>query len=243
MAKQVTNHDKEMTMPAIPSERHVIQFATQTAAERGSPITATIDVDAPGRGIVCGSDQLLGLDLRSPCTASDHWIRGGDIIAVYEPDDPRRLRATALWRNREMTGVAAWELIASATTSRTQSDASLTVVSDVGAAEIVWGRMVDSDLEWTDTEPTAADCVLVRRAEPRDGSVLLAVHPADSRGLIVHRQDVRARIACWLFSAAAEKGVLFRGRTLAAIGPAADDTAWAANLWAAFLAAPPMLTT
>ena len=83
----------------------------------------------------------------------------------------------------------------------------------------------------------------MRGAGARDGSVLLAVHPADSRGLFVHRQDARARIACWLFSAAAEKGVLFRGRTLAAVGPAADDTAWATKLWAAFLAAPPMLTT
>jgi hypothetical protein len=229
-----------MTPPTFP---HQMQLAPQAIAESSTPITATIDVDAPGRGIVCGGDRLLGLDLRAPCTASDHWIRGGDIIAVYEPDDPRRLRATALWRSRDMPGLAAWELIASATTSRTQSDASLAVVSDVAAAAMVWGRVVDGDLQWTDTEPAAADCVLVRRPEAHDGSVLLAVHPADSRGLFVHREDARARVACWLFSAAAEKGVLFRGRTLAAIGPAADDTAWAANLWAAFLAAPPMLTT
>jgi hypothetical protein len=220
-----------------------MQLAPQAIAESSTPITATIDVDAPGRGIACGGDRLLGLDLRAPCTASDHWIRGGDIIAVYEPDDPRRLRATALWRSREMPGLAAWELIASATTSRTQSDASLAVVSDVAAAAMVWGRVVGDDLQWTDAEPAAADCVLVRRPEARNGSVLLAVHPADSRGLFVHREDARARVACWLFSAAAEKGVLFRGRTLAAIGPAADDTTWAANLWAAFLAAPPMLTT
>jgi hypothetical protein len=226
-----------------PTFSHQIQFKPQAIAETSMPGTATIDVDAPGRGIASGSDRLLGLDLRSPCTASEHWIRGGDIIAVYEPDDPRRLRATALWRNREIPGLAAWELIASATTSRTQSDASLSVVSDVGAATLVWGRMAGDDLQWTDTEPAAADCILVRRAEPRDGSVMLAVHPADSRGLVVQREDARARVACWLFSAAAEKGVLFRGRTLAAIGPAAADTAWAANLWAAFLATPPMLTT
>jgi hypothetical protein len=230
-------------MHAIHSDRHKLRFVRGAATESGPPSTATIDVDAPGQGIACGHDQLLGLDLRSACTASEHWLRGGDIIAVYEPDDPRRLRATALWRSRAMPGLAVWELIASATTSRTQSDASLAVVSDVAAAAIMWGRMVDSHLQWTDTEPAAADCVVVRRPEARDGSVLLAVHPADSRGLFVHRQDARARIACWLFSAAAEKGVLFRGRTLAAVGPAADDTAWATKLWAAFLAAPPMLTT
>lgn len=205
-------------------------------------VAATIDVDAPRQGIVCGGDQLLGLDLRSPCTAGDHWMRGDDIIAVYEPDDPRHLRATAMWRSRSLPEIAAWELIASATTSRTQSDTSLAVVSEIAAAAVIWGSATAAGIQWHDTEPSSVDCLLVRRPAATGGSVFVAVHPADSRGIVVRSEGHRIRVACWLFSAAAEKGVLFRGRAVAAIGPAAGDTAWAERLWADFVAAPPMLT-
>lgn len=229
-------------MHTAPSEPHVIHFSPVAATESSLPVAAMIDVDTPEQGIVCGGDQLLGLDLRSPCTARDHWIRGGDIVAVYEPDDPRRLRATALWRSRSLPGVAAWELIASATTSRTQSDASLAVVSEIATAAVVWGCAAGACLQWHATEPTAVDCLLVRRPAAAGGSVFVAVHPADSRGIVVRLESDRLRVACWLFSAAAEKGVLFRGRAVAAVGPTAGDTAWAERLWAEFVAAPPMLT-
>ena len=223
-------------------------------------VAATIDIDAPGQGIACGGDQLLGLDLKSRCTASDHWMRGDDIIAVYEPDDPRHLRATALWRSRSLPGVAAWELIASATTSRTQSDASLAVVSEIATAAVIWGcasqrspsspgsrpvlpgEATAAGIQWHEVEPPAIDCLLVRRPAAAGGSVFVAVHPADSRGIVVRSENDRIRVACWLFSAAAEKGVLFRGRAVAAVGPTAGDTAWAERLWAEFVAAPPMLT-
>lgn len=205
-------------------------------------VAATIDIDAPGQGIACGGDQLLGLDLKSRCTASDHWMRGDDIIAVYEPDDPRHLRATALWRSRSLPGVAAWELIASATTSRTQSDASLAVVSEIATAAVIWGCATAAGIQWHEVDPPTIDCLLVRRPAAAGGSVFVAVHPADSRGIVVRSENDRIRVACWLFSAAAEKGVLFRGRAVAAVGPTAGDTAWAERLWAEFVAAPPMLT-
>ena len=229
-------------MNTASSEPHVIHFAPEAATESGLPVAAMIDVDAPGRGIVCGGDQLLGLDLRSRCTASEHWMRGDDMIAVYEPDDPRHLRATALWRSRGLPGVAAWELIASATTSRTQSDASLAVVSEITSTGIAWGCATPAGIKWHDVEPMAVDCLLVRRPAAAGGSVFVAVHPDDSRGIVVRSDNDRLRVACWLFSAAAEKGVLFRGRAVAAIGPAAGDTTWAERLWEEFVAAPPMLT-
>lgn len=229
-------------MHTAPSEPHVIHFSPVAATASSLPVAAMIDVDTPGQGIICGGDQLLGLDLRSPCTASDHWIRGGDIVAVYEPDDPRRLQATALWRSRSLPGVAAWELIASATTSRTQSDASLAVVSEIATAAVVWGCAAREGLQWHDTEPTAVDCLLIHRPATTGGSVFVAVHPADSHGIVVRSGNDRIRVECWLFSAAAEKGVLFRGRAVAAVGPTAGDTAWAERLWGEFVAAPPMLT-
>lgn len=205
-------------------------------------MASVIDIDVPRDGIACEADRFLGLDLRSTCSASDHWTRGRDVIAIYEPDDPRHVRATALWRLRGMPGVAIWELIASATTSRPQSDASLAVVSDVATAEIVWGCSGGDGLKWHQAESSAADCVLIRHPDTAGGSVFLAVHPADSRGLVVQRTGDRTRVECWLFSAAAEKGVLFRGRAVAALGPTANDQLWATQVWHEFIAAPPMLT-
>ena len=206
-------------------------------------ITAAVDLDHPLRGITCGVDHLLGLDLRAACPPVDHWMRGGDIVAVYEPDDPRRVRATALWRRWPATDAAAWEVVVSATTTREQSDASLAVVSDVVAQEIAWGRLDGARLRWQDSAPDAAACVLLRRpAGSGAGSVLITGHPADARQMLARRADGRFHLECWLFSAAAEKGVLFRGRVLAAIGPAPDDTVWATRLWEEFSASPPMLT-
>lgn len=230
-------------MPAALSSPHAIQLEPQQARGINGPVTAVIDLNAPRQGIACGGDRLLGLDLRSRCPASDHWIRGGDVVAVYEPDDPRCLRATALWRNRATSGIVAWDLIVSATTSRQESDTSLAVVSDVTTAEIVWGRVNEDRLQWENAESPAAGCLLIRRPKPLGGSVFLAVHPADSRSLLVRRAGTRACVESWLFSAAAEKGVLFRGRAVAALGPTAEDTSWAERLWHDFVAAPPMLTT
>jgi hypothetical protein len=61
--------------------------------------------------------------------------------------------------------------------------------------------------------------------------------------LTIRRDGKRSVVECWLFSTALEKGVLLRSRVLAAIGPAADATLWAADLAASFAASPPMLTT
>ncbi len=229
-------------MSAIPSSEKVVDLRPPTVAGLATPLTAVLDIAAPRRGITCGGEHVLGLELRSSCTATDYWIRGSDVVAIYEPDDPRHLRVTALWRCRHSPGIALWNLIASATTSRRESDASLAVVSSVAADSIAWGCGTTAGLQWMDSEPESVDCLLIRRPATAGGSVLLAVHPADSRGSLVRREGGRVHVACWLFSAAAEKGVLFRGRTLAAIGPTADDTIWAQRLWSEFVVEPPMLT-
>ncbi len=235
--------DENAPMPAAPSSPHAIPFEPQQVQGIHEPVTAVIDLDSPRQGIACGGDRLLGLDLKSRCVASDHWIRGGDVVAVYEPDDPRHLRATALWRHRATPGIATWELIASATTSRRESDASLAVVSNVATTEVLWGCSGSEGLRWENADSPSAACILIRRPETHSGSVFLAVHPADSRGLLVRRDSDRTTVECWLFSAAAEKGVLFRGRALAALGPRAEDTSWAERLWAEFVGSPAMLTT
>jgi len=219
----------------------------------GSRITAAIDLDQPRQGItlagegVSSTSTLLGLDLRSECRLTDHWVRGDDVTAVYESADARHLRTTAMWRLHPSDGATrAWELIASAQTSLLQSDSVLAVVSEIDATDIVWGTCTDGAMQWHAAESSDATCVLVRRdgTDTSAGtSVLVAAHPGDARRMTVRRDGTRVVVECWLFSTALEKGVLLRSRVLAAVGPTADATRWARDLAAKFAASPPMLTT
>lgn len=241
-----------MTTTAWTLTDHV---ATQACAG----VAATLELDHPQHGVTVAAgplrDRLLGIDLGGSGAGSerpsDHWLRGTDVTAVYEPADPRRLRATALWRPFPAGDVAAWELVASAQTSLPASDASLAVVSDVVAAEILCSAAPATAATWhplgaADAADRHTTAVLVRRAatdRARATSVLLAVHPADARTITLTRRDGRVVVACWLFSAAIEKGVLLRGRVLAAIGPSAGDTAWSTRLAAEFAASAAPLST
>jgi hypothetical protein len=216
----------------------------------GSRIAAAIDLDQPRQGIalagegVSSASTLLGLDLRSECRLTDHWVRGDDVTAVYESADARHLRTTAMWRLHPSDGATrAWELIASAQTSLLQSDSVLAVVSEIDATNVLWGTCTDGAMHWhTDPSPDAT-CVLVRRDGPSGTSVLVAAHPGDARRMTVRREGTRVVVECWLFSTALEKGVLLRSRVLAAVGPATDATRWAGDLSAKFADSPPMLTT
>jgi hypothetical protein len=206
----------------------------------------SIDLAAPAGGLALpGGGHLLGLDLRTTRgdpRLVDHWVRGDDLVAVYEPADPRRLRATAVWRPFP-GGRAAWEVVLSAQTSLVESDSSLAVTVDLVGSDIRWGRLAEGGVRWSPAAepgcPPDATCLLATRDA---AAALVAVHPADARQITVHNVEGRTRIACWLFSTLIEKGVLLRSRVLAATGPSGDD-AWATDLAVAFAASPPPLTT
>lgn len=232
---------------------------------RRDGLVATLDPHAPAAGLAVGKevppdahsvDHLLGLDLGAACRAADQWLRATDLTAVYEPADARRLRTTAMWRLHPAAGpVAVWELIVSAQTSLLQSDPGLAVVADVAADELLWSgpQRAAGGAAAQRWSATADDCppddttsILVRRrvtANRAASSVLIAVHPADVHRVTVEKRGGRIGVVCRLFPDVIEKGVLLRGRVLAAVGPAAGDTAWADPVIAAFVASPPPLTT
>jgi hypothetical protein len=203
-----------------------------------------IDLAVPAAGLaVSRDDRVLGIDLRAPAAAArlvDHWARGDDVVGVYEPADPRRLRATAMWR--ALPGGNAWELVVSAQTALVESDSSLAVTCDLTPGTLLWGRGTEAGMAWRplagDQCPAEATCLLVRRTAD---AVLVAVHPADVRRMFVASDAGRLRVTCWLFTAAIEKGVLLRSRVLAAVGPA-TDTAWADALVGGLAASPPPLS-
>jgi hypothetical protein len=232
---------------------------------RRDGLVATLDPHVPAVGLVVGveaardavpADHLLGLDLGAACRAADQWLRATDLTAVYEPADARRLRATAMWRLHPAAGpVAVWELIVSAQTSLLQSDPGLAVVADVAGDELLWSGGLRpggsaAARGWSATAGAVpsddTSSILVRRkaiANRAASSFLIAVHPADAHRITVERHGGRIRVACRLFSDAIEKGVLLRGRVLAAVGPAAGDTAWADKVSGGFAVSPPPLTT
>ena len=228
-------------MSSSPARARVAWNLTGLVADDGR---GRLDLAAPAAGVVtAGGDQLLGLDLRSPAAAirlTDHWVRGDDLVGVYEPADPRRLRATAMWRS--LASNDAWEVVVSAQTALVESDSALAVTCELGDGPIAWGRGPEAGGRWNqqagDTIPAEATCVLVRRGAE---AVLVAVHPADARRMLVARDAGRLRITCWLFTAAIEKGVLLRSRVLAAVGPSAD-TAWADALVQGLATSPPPLS-
>lgn len=225
-------------------------LADRVATRVRGGLRVALDLAAPAAGLVVGgadgcTDHLLGVELRATGATepTDRWLRGPDLAAVYEPADARRLRATALWRERAGEPPA-WELVLSAQTSLVESDAALAVTSSVAGKDVrvapVGGRWRPVDDGVLGGEEVA---LLVRRGPHATTSVLVAVHPGDVRRVSVSRGADRARIECGVFSSAIEKGVLLRSRVLAAVGPARDDEAWASALTADFAASPPVLQT
>ena len=238
-------------MTASPPAPCAWMLADRIATQEADGLVARLDLAAPARGIGLSADgesradRLLGVDLRSECRLMEQWLRGEDVVAVYEPADARKLRATAMWRRQPRPGICSWEVVVSAQTSLVQSDSAVAVVSEVDATDLLWGVARHGEIHWTpcrhgEPQPEAATCVLARRAAAT--TALIAVHPDDVRQLAVRRHGGRARIECWLFSTAIEKGVLLRSRVLAALGPAANDAAWAGAIVHDFAASPPPLT-
>lgn len=226
-------------------------LAGRVASQSFAGGSVTLDVATPSRGLHLRShgddgDALLGVDLTA---LADHWVRGADVVATYEPTDSRRLRSTAMWRALGCeAGVASWEVVVSAQTALLETDVAIAVhadvAADVAADGVLWsaGHAADRWQPLTDAAalPVAATAILVRRPA---STCLIAVHPADARRLDAARTGGRCELTCRLFVAPLEKGVLLRSRVLAALGPSAGDTAWADRVLAAFAASPPPLTT
>jgi len=137
----------------------------RTAVHRSAAAGCRLDLDRPATGIVIEPatvDRLLGVELGSIHRATDHWLRTGDVAAVYEPDDARRLRATAMWRLRDWLpgdvlpddrGLAC-ELVLSAQTSILESDSGLAVVTEFADGRLFHGRpsAAGDDIDWHEAD-------------------------------------------------------------------------------------------
>ena len=176
----------------------------ETAGQIARQGDSRVDLADPAAGLVrSGGDHLLGVDLRRPPAAGglvDHWVRGSDLVAIYEPADPRRLRLTAMWRSLEPLGTA-WELVVSSQTALVESDSAIAVRCDIAAGDSLMGRSDNGGIAWAPLPqgplPSDAGCLLLRRGSE---ATFVAVHPAEPRRLVIHPDGDRLKLDCWLFS-------------------------------------------
>lgn len=205
------------------------------------------------------ANRLLAAQLEyeeSDSALNECYIRGDDLIAVYQDTGKNLVRAQVYWRVLPSfpcgPGGLGLELIASVQTDLLHSEPRLLVKSEFSDGE-VW-RMVENG----DDELIRLDCTLgqnleyaqdtglggfvVRGVHPQF-DYLQAIHPSDSHRTWISRRNGGVAIIHELFPESLEKGVIRRGRVRGWFISRADDAAMAAACYRAWLSEPPPLTT
>jgi hypothetical protein len=240
--------------PVVPPHREPAPWTLSGCDAVATAVNTRIDLaEAPLGLAVADGLQVLGLLLPEGCRPVEAWQRGTDLTAVYEPQDDRQLRITAMWRlGAAASGSAtrSWQMVLSSQTSLLTSTAELTVISTInGVHSNEHGRWAGDSVAWEIEHELPATCLRVRQATP-DGvgrCVLIAIHPDDPGAITTERRDNGSeQVACRLFPSDVEKGVLLRSRVLVAVGTdeatleASDG--WSADLLRQFAGSPPVLT-
>lgn len=233
----VTVHPLPPPGPLPPTERWI----------RGRDLTAVYEP---------GDERLLRI------TAT--WRRQGEI------ESPGDAPADS-WRGSLRHGTAIWQLILSAQTALLESSPSISVVTrcpwgtvarrlgpagrdgvllrlPTGLEVLVAVHPIDlgsSEREWPvhrrlTAEATGPDTQMTRDTQEGPAAQPDATGPERMR---IEQTGESLAVVCRLFASPLEKGVLLRGRVLAAIGPAETKPSWAVAALAAFQQEPPPLNT
>ncbi len=216
---------------------------------------ARIDLAEPRLGLTVtdgdAATRLLGIELPEGCQPTEAWSRGGDLTAIYEPGDDRRLRVTAMWRaageDERFPGVRRWQLVLSAQTSLLSSLAELSVLSQ-WAGDVAEGGWREGQVSWLAGSREVACLRVCGAAAGGSASCLvIAIHPDDA-GVLEHAagEGGTALIRCRLFPRDLEKGVLLRSRVLVAVGPRESlegAEGWPAAVLRQFAGSEPILST
>lgn len=206
--------------------------------------------------------QLLGVVLGnhagSPPTRRDAYVRGNDLIAVYERTQPYRLTWQLAWRilpgavlDPRTTVI---DLQLGVQTDLLDSLPQTTTCTQLPAAEVL--HIVDPARQQTQPLDLAASPPIMLRRAAGSGCLLLRpanadfsyaemVHPAEfDHSSIARCADPpgAVRLVHSLFTAPLEKGVILRGRLRGAFVPRGDDVALAAAAYLHLAQSPPPLT-
>ncbi len=214
---------------------------TQATLDTPAGCQASLDLSRPWLGMrIAGlSEACRFLGVAVPCAEPaiatyDSYVRGRDLVATYEQNAERPIRATLYWRALDEADAAgarfAIELVVSVQTSLLESRPTLEVQSDAPATAIP-------------LPPELGGCSLLRLADS-DASYLELLHPTAFAASELEVDAARVRLRHRLFFPEdLEKGVILRARLRAIVLPTAGDSEAAARYHRSFLASPPPLTT
>ena len=235
-------------------------------------LSAKVDILRPGDGIhdiVVWHFKLPGtrlLRVLSPLHERNHeqvfesYARGRDLIATYSPTPDCPVRPQIYWRvcdfQTKSGDCAGWELIVSTQTGLLDSDASVTVATDLDVDEVWRLKNIDrgefEQIEERDPagqqiEPSnGASVVLFRTTEP-ELSYVEIVHPAEFQDGKLFGNTTRDTRVTWnrkLFgNERLEKGVIRRSRMWGFFVPRQHDLQTAFDRWQELQRTSPPLTT
>jgi hypothetical protein len=240
------------------------------AEVRMDRLSALIDLARPGDGLVdlCVAGRrlpdvgVLGVAIPAQAPGGAElpvagYVRGADLVTVYEESESRPVRLDALWRatGPEATDgvIAALDLVVSVRTSALQCQPELAVRSSMPCGQILRLRGAGSAEHEALTVPPDSPlglgpaegpgCLLFR---PADGDLSYAemVHPADFRQSRLCRAGPGGELVSVhhrLFPQPLEKGVILRARVRGAWMSRRDDVRLAAEQYGELTAAEPLL--
>jgi hypothetical protein len=235
-------------------QQNLWQLTDSIATSESNAFRARLDLKKPDAGLqlnVVTNDSPVALNIfgitqqaaQSIDVAKlDAYVRGRDLVALYDESQPDHLRTQVYWRAlaandlsescKPESVVAAFELILSVNTSLLDSDPQVTVRSTIPSNDSVIQLNVGA---------SEASAVLVRLPGGKL-TYVEAVHPADACPSWIDRQDAGMQINHLLFQQRLEKGVILRARIRAAIISSEHDERLSAELYQHFAASEPPLT-
>lgn len=230
-------------------------------------LTGWLDLQRPQQGIQLSGGNAAAelLAMRLPDTSAnqcvDGWVRGGDAVAIYEPQNSRRLRGTALWRLATGPADLTVELVLSVQTAAVRSDGAIAVDCRLPAVEVIPGigdgQRLDwlpplpsagvAQLPWRQLADTAVLCLLFRQSIA-GRSLAICVRRDEGREVCLQRRSLPEgpelpsfTLSTWFFPTLIEKGVLHRSRLAVTLGSPANDCEWAAAAARSLASQPPLL--
>lgn len=233
------------------------ELGLQRIALRAQPLNAQLLCVRRHADSMAGQASTNAIASDWPLAVADAYVRGGDLVATYQPADAWPYAPQIYWRADRPESVdnllGSLALLVSVQTHLLGTCPRITVTSEIASDEVL--HVVPAGSASAHAEPLTAQrdctlqprsglCCLVRRLADAPFSYAEIMPASDFRELTVrHGADGACRTQWKLFADFLEKGVIRRARLQAAFLPRQDDVELAAACCQALEGRPLPLTT